>query len=343
MADDERQKRAEILAGYKHLNELFYTAESPSSYFYPRVRNLIFQLYAPEKLAALDLDYQAEGTHIILRAHDELDEEDRRNISRFTTIEATILLHHIAETLLRLFLAHEKQAPCPSLEVTSLTSPKVFKQALRTRFVDQATSDKDMQSLLRVFLGISDPSVTEMSIEQQELVLESAKNINKILGELANLFLKDAPFYNSVKHGMTVIAAEPFMFIGGHVIGEGPGLTCIEYGPRIQQEGKTVSHINLSTSWIETDLHLVFIQWAAELIDQLWVVAQARYLGKQGDIGFPVFPKLDKFLEALAKQKKGFGFRKTMSMPLSLMRVFPSTKKLHQPKRPNDLPETSGQ
>lgn len=59
---------------------------------------------------------------------EEDDDADEEDLSRYAVAESSVLLHHAAETLFRLYLAHRELPPCPWLEVSRLRNFAAFKK-----------------------------------------------------------------------------------------------------------------------------------------------------------------------------------------------------------------------
>ncbi|MDQ3580012.1 MAG: hypothetical protein M3443_20925, partial [Actinomycetota bacterium] len=82
---------------------------------------------APAVRAALVDGAKYGSVELRATADHEYDEEAA---GVYAAIESTNLLHHAAECLLRLYLAHAGMPPCPWLEVARLRSPSEFKEAV---------------------------------------------------------------------------------------------------------------------------------------------------------------------------------------------------------------------
>jgi hypothetical protein len=114
---------------HRELNEAFYRAR-PHAYFNQRLETLVL---IAGKSGQLD-ELLAQGVTLgrlkaggaptpDLTEHQRAEAEQDRE--RFVIAEAEVLLHHAAETLLRLYLAHEGLPPCPWLvRRASAVSPR---------------------------------------------------------------------------------------------------------------------------------------------------------------------------------------------------------------------------
>lgn len=105
---------------------------------------------------------------------------------------------------------------------------------------------------------------------------EGLDNIEAFLLHYARYFL-DADVYNALKHGL--------------VVRPGDSLTQLDDGELIKAQGPALEYLsqrkdasgrlrwNRSTRWLEFDRSLVFVFMATRLMESLWSIARARYLG----------------------------------------------------------------
>jgi hypothetical protein len=89
-------------ARFQQLNKRFYTAD-PADYFRTRLSTLMLVAGRPGDLLGL-LKEGVEYGRIRSQA-DTNAEVDAAGIDRYVTVESQVLLHHVAEALIRLFLA----------------------------------------------------------------------------------------------------------------------------------------------------------------------------------------------------------------------------------------------
>lgn len=312
---------------YNRLNELFYKDPEPSLYFRHRLDNLIYTAFAPEKLTALELDYERGPIRIVYSGVSELDSEDRQMFSRLAAIDATVLLHHSAETLLRLFLAHETLSPCPWISTASIVTPRAFKEAIRARFGSQSDREleRDLRAILQVFVGTADQEGTSLSDADWQMCRDSAQNIDAILTHLARIFLDDANLYNATKHGMTINPGEAFALINGHSIGNGPSITYIERVDAVLDNGEKAFQWAMKTAWIDIEHAILFIRWACELMDTMWGVAKGRYLAEPNSIRLHHLPNVDEAIKMLFKD--GMPLMPRMRIPLTIIQRRPTSNR----------------
>jgi hypothetical protein len=119
-------------ANYPAVHEEFYAGD-PADYFLRRLQGLLILKGEPEALRALMTDGIDAG-----RVRLQLvpgggpgaisEEDDAEARDRFLTADSWLLLHHASETLLRLYVAHATNGPCPALEVARGRGPGDFKK-----------------------------------------------------------------------------------------------------------------------------------------------------------------------------------------------------------------------
>lgn len=320
MADqDAAAGQSRLTAEFRRLNDLFYADPPPSAYFWHRLDLLLFTTYAPEKLTGLELDFQRDHLRVGRPAQPDLDEEDRTTLSRVATVEATLLLHHVAETLLRLYLAHEPISPCPWLRLAGLTNFWDFKEAVRTTFCapDAPAGRAAIAAILRVFAGSANRKTLELSTRQWTKHRARAKNTHTILTHLAHLVLEEAPLYNAAKHGMAINPGAAFAFIDAYQVGNGPSITYLEV-KQVKEAGEKLRQYRMTTAWINLELAIALIHWACALMETLWSVAKARYGEGPGTIQFHDLPEVAEALKAIQRHSDT-PLRSRMAMPVGVV------------------------
>lgn len=96
---------------FPELNQAFY-ATRPWEYFRQRERLLALTAGAPEKLLAVGREgVQVGRLHFQLDGDSAGEMQDAEDRERFLLADSELLLHHVSETLLRLYLAHEGLPP----------------------------------------------------------------------------------------------------------------------------------------------------------------------------------------------------------------------------------------
>ncbi|HEX2469533.1 MAG TPA: hypothetical protein VHK05_02995 [Candidatus Limnocylindrales bacterium] len=148
---------------YASLNDQFY-ASRPYEYFITRMGNLLLVAARNEELddlfdAGVSFGELSMGGGSSARTPEERD-ESAASARRFVTAESEVLAHHAGETLLRSYLAHESQPPCPWLEISRTRVPREFKSLVEARFGDAGdpADPEHLAGIARVFHGTDDPS-----------------------------------------------------------------------------------------------------------------------------------------------------------------------------------------
>lgn len=271
---------------YPDMNRRFFADEhGPSAYLQQRLRALLLGASQDERVKAATQDgLTYETLRLGFRADSDIYEEAA--IARFVTLDATVLLHHAAEALTRLYFAVADLPPCPWLEVGRLRAGAYKKrlEALLASLEEDATKPK----LLRAFMGFEDYRTLEAYASKQgpeglttrALWDESAEAIAVLISHVARVLLDDADAYNAAKHGLAVLAGSATARLGdGQVLDvSGPSLTYLELrdatGEAARPGDKKWSE---TTAWIEADRSLALVHLVLDRLDLLWRIARARY------------------------------------------------------------------
>ena len=141
----------------EQLNETFYRT-APHDYFRQRLFNLLLVASKSDEIADLAGETITYGSLQVGRSPGSASNEEENSalVEQFVATEAEILLHHISETLLRLYLAHETAPLCPWIEVTRLRNFREFKESARELFLSTTNEPSD-ESIARVLVGTSNP------------------------------------------------------------------------------------------------------------------------------------------------------------------------------------------
>ncbi len=281
MAKKRRKKQADdglSELNYQALNEDFYAGEL-ADYFERRFHNLLVLKGKPGAIQALlDDGIDVSGVHIERRrgtgpgARSEAEDAERRD--RFFTADAWLLLHHASETLLRLYLAHAQNDPCPALNVAREREPRGFKKKVLARFVRSSPSTEQHRENGFVFYGSPTVDGFEYDAEGREALLSNIENLMRLF---ASTFL-DSEAYNAIKHSMAIRTGNSRLEIKVDDMDlgttEGPH---IEYlGVKETAERFVWAH---KTRWFDFDLIVAQIATAQRMILALWLVARHRYIG----------------------------------------------------------------
>lgn len=285
----------------RRINEYFYRG-LPHEYFRQRLMNLMLLAAEPDRVFALIGDGVTLGK-LTLRASEPSDpppeEHDPRE--QYLAIEATSLVHHAAETLIRLYIAHKGQRSCPWVEMALLRHG--FKTTVEKAFSDARPREEDLQDLFPVFFLASSRHGIRFTDDDLEPDLE---NIWHFLHHFAQMHLSEAPVYNSAKHGLGVVGADAGFSLEG--VFDWRSLSLV--GPVVKDRRPT--HMQFRSVDVERDI--AFTHVATNLMRQLWNVARARYLGEElKAVDMFIAPKY----KDIALYGKSFGIDR-INMPLWL-------------------------
>jgi hypothetical protein len=269
---------------YRDLNGSFYGAV-PHEYFATRLELLMLYAAEPARLEEiLTAGIEYRGLKFGRDTHQSTGDEEfdveldaRRHLS-FVITEAVTLLHYLGETLLRLYLAHAPNAlgevpPAPWLKVAGLTSAKAFKERVRKRFDGEPLTDRRRHELATVFYS----SREAVGPDHGDALEESMVEIERWLQHFAEQFLEDAAIFNSLKHGLTVLAGESSIRFG------------TEDSPILNHDGPSVRYLErggpewiwgYKNRWFDVDYLMVEGRTALVLLQLIGQVGRARYLGE---------------------------------------------------------------
>lgn len=275
---------------YDELNRQFFTGQhAPHVFLRHRLQGALLMGDGGEQVqAAVQAALDRGVTVGELAARGDMRPDDATDEDRalFSALEAIVLFHHAAETLLRLLLALENDELCPWLEVTRLRYPGAYPTALRdlrTRLLEPATQD----NLAKVFYHRRDrhtPFVRDGNMDE----LDSAmKGLTMLIAECCEKLDSEASLYNSAKHGLSAVpgnAAMQFQQQGDPdnpilKAGDHPSITLLEAVP---SEDAGRKQWQQTTHWIRADRRLALTHMVIEQIENLWNVAHLRYVDPQG-------------------------------------------------------------
>jgi hypothetical protein len=253
-------------------NQQFYSAD-PATYFRTRLRLLALAAGRSADLDALLIDgVEYEGLHYKLEADADRDgDADSKAELAFLTTESQVLLHHAAEALIRLFLAHAKLPACPWIECARLVDFRKFhaKMEMLTKTLDQDARD----DFGNVFIGEPEAALNEDKRSGLEASI-------KLVQVLARRLTADKKIYNAAKHGMTVFPSQAYAAVKseeGAVVVEGSGAS-IAHMEFERRDGGIAWYEK--TTWVSIQQAMWLTELAVGQIDLLWGVAKARYLNE---------------------------------------------------------------
>ncbi|MGH2938777.1 MAG: hypothetical protein ACRDPE_11740 [Solirubrobacterales bacterium] len=280
MADgSESEGKPESLADrVEQLNNDFFS-RSPSDYFLFRLRNLVLSASHGldlERLVARGVEvgdftlgeYQGD-------LGEALDDEQEEAQHSFVTLETEVLLHHVSETLLRLYLVLEQRSPCPWLAMSRERSPRRFKRKVES-LVERLGPDGDMQKMSWVFFGAADHRTFGDEALTDELWAELVESSRSWLSWFASYML-DADVYNAAKHGLGVYPQRMALSVevDGQPLFDGSG-PCLEYLHEVRGENDGRAW-RRGTKWVHWDHLFGAIHIACQLIERLWIVGRVHY------------------------------------------------------------------
>lgn len=261
-----------------HVNEQFY-ASRPADYLRRRMVHLIISATSDEKIAEIVATGLTLGEVVLQPERQETpyDEGHQQLTDRFVAIEAEVLLHHAAETVLRMVFAHRGWPKCPWIELSKLRVPRHFRDEVDALL---ALRDPALRELvLEVFYAEIDPGVFAAPPSSAEWT-DSLESVGRVLRDFGRVVNGRADLYNTVKHGLGVHAGEHSITMTDDASGKtflshaGPGLSFVNYD-------KANDRWQESTVWIDVQAAVQRIDLGCRLLDQLWNVGRALYVGRE--------------------------------------------------------------
>lgn len=250
------------------LNRQFYSAD-PAGYFRTRLHLLMLAAGRSAELAALfDEGVAHDGVRF---TRDDAGAEESPRISEFVAAEATVLMHHASEALVRLFLAHAAQPSCPWLFAVDNRRRRIHQADVDALAASVWTPER-RAAVGHVFLGQANPKGERA---------EAAQAAERLLRILAHRLNDESTMYNATKHGMTVRSGESYVRAMAdddpeHSIGgSGPSVAFLDYS----NDGDTQTWRE-TTAWVQIGQMLLFTDLAIRQMEALWTIAKARYLGE---------------------------------------------------------------
>lgn len=264
---------------FKRLNEQFYNS-CPSRYFEHRLNNLVVAAAADEKLgprirAGIDICGDRLEIGDVERIDSDLPAD---TLGRFVTAESVVLLSHVAESTMRLFLAHESQPPSPWFSVSSLEF-RDFWREVELRFVKPVREAKLRAAVADVTLGA--PERHDQFPASQAGWDVAVDRLTMWLRHLAKWLIDNRHPYNAAKHGFTAIADQAYLKVIDDESGTaflthtGPSLEYLSRGRWANDERAW----SLTTRWFDPIELWFTIRVSCDLLEAIWSVGRARFLG----------------------------------------------------------------
>jgi hypothetical protein len=266
---------------FPRINDQFYKAE-PADYFESRIRMMV--LLAGNPTAVRDLFRQGVKLGELAMIDDGSDPETTdASIDHYAAAEAELVGHHVGETLLRLYLAHEfrgrKTPPaCPRLEMARLRSGSDFTERIRQRFLrKKARSEEvaDRRAIARVFHMTEERSEFGNTGPTDEQWNESIDFHALYLEHFAKQFVDDGPLYNSAKHGLALSHEDAASVSLGNIVGrKGPAIRFLDMRRRA---GDPIPRWSDVLHWVQVDRQAAIALIGVAEIRALWRAARMRY------------------------------------------------------------------
>lgn len=284
--DRERQQEA-IHEDPDLLNAEFYRSD-PAAHFEQRLARLLHDPGTED----LDNKLLADVARRLGRPLEQLPPRVAES-PWFLAVELELLLHHLSETLLRLYLGHRDRPACPWLAISSLRTPRQFKD-----LVSQVStqSEGDLAShVSRLFFNEWAGLVGPRNAADTDIKTQSVQIVTAFLREAAKRHLTDAGFYNAAKHGFALQPqGRQVAFVAGGdddpVSEEGARGKFAAGDVEIEWKGPSVSYLvekehgNNSerlyvevTQWMEYADQVANAVMLIEMIHNLWGIARATY------------------------------------------------------------------
>jgi hypothetical protein len=268
---------------YPTLNAAFYDA-APWQYFEQRMAHLMLVASDRDRYRAAFAATLSFGPVRLEVAAPETDGYPTPE-QAFTAIEAEVLLHHTAETLLRFVHAHaDPDESCPWLRMSALTSARNFKDWVR-KHVAKAPRDQLAELCSHVFAcDLRRPEDLQAYLSYARL--------------LAEHFLDAGP-YNAAKHGMGLTGGSERreIAIGELAVFRRDGavvnwLTAWPLGdPAHPPQWTRASRL------FSPEAAIALVSVATNLMKSLWIRGRAEHLGEPYDEVFRP-PSPDDLFEA---------------------------------------------
>lgn len=274
------------------LNQAFYRAE-PAEYLELRLWALASTISGEGELEV------GFGGFKIGRSAPPTDAQ----LGRYAALESTVLLHHAAEAMLRLYLAHSNRNPCPWLELARLRSFSEFKRRIAELKTELATEGV-MNDVSEVFTWTS---TREAFVEMSDEAWSSHRSaLRQLLTFSIDLLLEEAPFYNAAKHGLAVLAGPMGMSIGDAnnplISVDGDALSILEQS----EDHDGVRRWKRTTRWIHPSQSMAISGVIVRAMESLWEAARGHY-GQPNDPRKIWVAEADKIEKLLALHvKTGF-------------------------------------
>ncbi len=262
-------------ASVEALNRAFY-ASDPGDHLSLRLQHLLrVASQTDAELRAEEKTYKF-GELALTIPSTENDPADEDAHKRLVLVESEMLLHHAAETLLRLFFAHALRPQVPWIELDRLRGPGQFKRELRSRVLNVERSTRLRSHVGLVFIGSREPRA-DLADDARTIREAGVDRIIEYLRHFASVLIDGEDIYNGAKHGLAVQAGEPALRIAdiAALSVEGPAVSHL----RKQKSEAGGREWVVETQWINLEQEFSFVFLAAWLVRAVWTTARIHYVG----------------------------------------------------------------
>ncbi|MBM7519209.1 hypothetical protein [Nocardioides nitrophenolicus] len=260
---------------FPELNRRFFAADrGPHLFIRHRMRGLILAASSDEEIRAKVESGLTLG-ELRLTAPDHNGPLGEDGVAEVAALDAIVLFHHAAETLLQLFFVLEAAPACPWLEIAKIKREHRLMTKRLRNLRSQYKSQKTKEALVRVFCAqeLSGPENIEKE-QWADIVL----GLRLVVAEAAKRFQEETNLYNSAKHGLSAVTGRATLRLGEEsnplIDMRGPSLTILE--PRPTGAG-TGHKWHETTRWVETEKTVAMTGLMAHLIENAWHIARATY------------------------------------------------------------------
>ena len=277
---------------FPELNSLFYTA-NPAEFFNMQIDSMSLLMASKEKLAPIC----EEGVKIgsIDRRRWEPGTEERRE--KYVSSQSILVLHHAAETLLRMYFAHAMNRECPWFGIANMKSFSDFKKLVESSL----SNGFDRGDVADVFLGGSNAKSAGIDLSDEKfnkcidgcvLTLETAGNI----------FLEDAFLYNAAKHGLATVTVENAKVGLKNPLGDPLSIYMGDLSAYLHTETFSQRASGSDPKWyisytgqsVERNISLINLM-VIEL-SNLWSVAKRKYVRSSGELFILPIAYVEKYI-----------------------------------------------
>ena len=243
---------------YRELNRRLYRSD-PADYFRRRLRSV----------------RSVEARHVtkLSGGSDALVTDANDEVGPYIASESLVLLHQVAETVVRWHLAHAHDSPCPWLELSAERHSALFSRRVEEEILNLDSAELE-DDVAFVFFGVRPPAV-ERRASLKPLALTTDR-----LRTLAARFLSDAQVYNAAKHGMALIGGR--RATNDDSPGARDGSSTVTFlSPSKWMHDERNWTLNIEPQDVSGNLALV--ESGADMLEALWTVASARYFSEPAD------------------------------------------------------------